>query len=1048
MGERSIAGFAGSLACVVLALATLPSVGFGQTGGLVAPPRNTSDITGILDQQKPDPSRVAKARADADASPPAGRNAGTLGEFYFGRCQARAATGRHREAIADCEKAVSLGGDYLHGVSRYQQLLSNQYRAIGEFRKSIEIDQQMARKFEEIERGKGRFFGINLRIAISYLNMGDLKQAERYVKNNQALLQESKSWRNPAAAMSRTAWESGVENGNARLFEARGRNREAELAYTRSAALLRDALVKSASWANPPPKGTMESTIDHLTAFAGRAKMKQGRLSEAEADIRRALLSRLKSVGKYHGETAFIVLTLAQVVSEQARYTEAERLSRTAVDIYRSLEYPADSPPLVSALNHLAGNLFAQTRWDEAGEIFATLDEATNTWDPARRDGIRLSWARIFTLYNTRKVPAGLELAQANAQRAKERFGVQHFNYAMAQAILGAGYVFARRDGEAAQVFKAAMPVLLVDSSHNDEDDATSAVAFDQRLSNVVEAYLTLLARTPDADGTVAAESFRLGELIRGRSVEKALSASSARAAARDPRLAEVVRKEQDLGKEIEAELGNLNNMLALPPEERDDKAVRELQAAVDKLRAARSAARRDVQKRFPAYADLVAPKPATIDEVRAALKEDEAFLSFYFGRRGSFVWAVPKQGPVAFARVQGNWKRFDQKVQRLREALDPKAATIDDIPPFDTALAYELYSSLLKPVEAGWKPAKNLIVVTHGALGLLPLSLLPTAPAESRPDAEQAFAGYRKVAWLARSHAVTVVPSAAALRTLRQLPAGPATREQLIGFGDPLFNAEQAAEAAAAVNDDLAEAATRGVPLRRRASPQTRGVDSAELGLLPRLPDTAEELKSIALALEADPAKVLHLGKDANEQAVRSIGLAKYRIIVFATHGLVPGDLNGLSQPALALSAPDVAGVPGDGLLTMEEIPALKLDADWVVLSACNTGAGAGAGAEAVSGLGRAFFYAGTRAILITNWPVHSASARELVSDLFRRQAADTGLTRAEALRQAMISVLDGPGFTDPAGKTVFTYAHPLFWAPYSIIGDGGGAMRKAAAR
>src|SRR5262249_1119564 len=223
---------------------------------------------------------------------------------------------------------------------------------------------------------------------------------------------------------------------------------------------------------------------------------------------------------------------------------------------------------------------------------------------------------------------------------------------------------------------------------------------------------------------------------------------------------------------------------------------------------------------------------------------------------------------------------------------------------------------------------------------------------------------------------------------------------------------------------------------------PQTRNVENADLRLLPRLPDTADELRSIALALEADPSKALNLGAAANEDTVRKAALSKFRIVVFATHGLVPGDLSGLSQPALALSAPSVSGVQGDGLLTMEEILALKLDADWVVLSACNTGAAAGIGAEAASGLARAFFYAGTRAVLVTNWSVHSASARELVTDLFRRQAVNSGISRSEALRQAAMAVMDGRGFTDADGKTVFTYAHPLFWAPYSIIGDGGGAL------
>jgi CHAT domain-containing protein len=376
----------------------------------------------------------------------------------------------------------------------------------------------------------------------------------------------------------------------------------------------------------------------------------------------------------------------------------------------------------------------------------------------------------------------------------------------------------------------------------------------------------------------------------------------------------------------------------------------------------------------------------------------------------------------------------------------------VSEIPPFDLALAYELYAALLKPVEAGWQGAKNLIVVTNGALGELPLGLLPTAPSRIDVNDKPLFAGYRNVPWLARSHAVTVVPSASALITLRRLPPGAPGRDKLIGFGDPYFNAQEAAEAeaeqaapptqvaSASTGDAGADAITRGVPLKLRASPHTEDVDTAELAMLPRLPDTRQELVSVAKALDVDPAKALYLGKAANEQNVETLDLAHYRIVAFATHGLVPGDIDGLTQPALALTAPDIAGVKGDGLLTMEKILALKLDADWVVLSACNTAAGAGAGAEAASGLGSAFFYAGTRALLVTNWSVQSASARELISDLFHRQSADPELSRGEALRQAMMRLLDGPGSVDGSGRSVFTYAHPLFWAPYSVIGDGGG--------
>ena len=147
---------------------------------------------------------------------------------------------------------------------------------------------------------------------------------------------------------------------------------------------------------------------------------------------------------------------------------------------------------------------------------------------------------------------------------------------------------------------------------------------------------------------------------------------------------------------------------------------------------------------------------------------------------------------------------------------------------------------------------------------------------------------------------------------------------------------------------------------------------------------------------MDADLTRDLFTGARATEQALKTLDLYGYKVLAFATHGLVPGDLDGLRQPALALTSPAIGNTEGDGLLTMGEILELRLDADWVVLSACNTGASDGAGAEAFSGLGRAFFYAGTRPILLSNWPVETTSARELTSDLFRRQASDDTATTA----------------------------------------------------
>ena len=172
----------------------------------------------------------------------------------------------------------------------------------------------------------------------------------------------------------------------------------------------------------------------------------------------------------------------------------------------------------------------------------------------------------------------------------------------------------------------------------------------------------------------------------------------------------------------------------------------------------------------------------------------------------------------------------------------------------------------------------------------------------------------------------------------------------------------------------------------------------------------------------------------------MKTLDLARYRIIAFATHGLVVGDLDGLTQPALALTAPEVAQVEGDGLLTLEEILALRLDADWVVLSACNTASGNGAGSEAISGLGRAFFYAGARSLLVSNWPVETTSARTLTTELFKRQQGEPRLTRAKALQQTMNALIDDGALVDPqTNRVIFSYAHPIFWAPFTLVGDGG---------
>jgi CHAT domain-containing protein len=1010
-----------------------------QTPAFVAPPRTISDVTAILDQEKPDASAIGKVRSDAAANPVSSSGRGELARFHYKRCVARGDLGDFRAATADCEKAVEYAEGFvdLLDLGRFRQQLAIQYAVSGDLKKALQVQLKSIQVFSA--QRQGFLFNTHTRIVAIYLQLGDFNKAELYVRKNQALIQTATGWRQYANPYRRAAWASEVEAATALLYDARGQYREAETSYRRGENLKREAIRLLHTYEGlPPPLDQLQEEIDFRIAAQGRMKARQGRIAEGEADTRRALLSRLKATGKYNLTTTKYIGFLANLLIEQGRFSEAEKLTREQIEIQQTLGVLTDSQVYADVLNQLASNLNLQNRWAEAAQVYSKLDEATNSWETARREALTLNTEHIVTLFNTNNLADGIAAAERLLARDKALYGEQHVNTALVRGLFAIGLARANRDGDALREFKLAIPILMAQSRETDDNDPTLKIARALRTQFIVEAYVSLLARMGPASGIdPAVEGFRLIDVIRGESVQRALTESGARASAKNPALAELVRKSQDLEKQIGAQLGLLNNVLTLPAEQRDANAVKALQADIDKLRAAREAAKKELAGKFRDYASLVEPAPPSGDDIRAVLRPDESFVSIYLGREASFVWAVPKNGRIAFATIPASAGEIDSTVTKLRQALEPNVAFVSQIPPFDVASAYELYAKILKPVEAGWRQSKTLIFATNGALGLLPLGLLPTEAADMKPDGDVRFSGYRNLAWLARTHAVTLVPSAAAFRTLRQLPLGSGKREHMIGFGDPIFSKEQIAGAAPKSEDT--RLGTRAIPLQRRAAPQTQGVNSAQLSLLPRLPDTADELKSIALAMQLDPTKVLNLGKAANEETVKKADLSKFRIIVFATHGLVPGELDGLHQPALALSAPEVAGVPGDGLLTMDEILALKLDADWVVLSACNTGTGVGAGAEAASGLGRAFFYAGTRAILVTNWSVHSQSARELVSDLFRRQAADSKLTRGEALRQAMMALLDGPGFTDADGKAVFTYAHPLFWAPYTIIGDGG---------
>ncbi|MFO1285876.1 MAG: CHAT domain-containing protein [Rubrivivax sp.] len=241
--------------------------------------------------------------------------------------------------------------------------------------------------------------------------------------------------------------------------------------------------------------------------------------------------------------------------------------------------------------------------------------------------------------------------------------------------------------------------------------------------------------------------------------------------------------------------------------------------------------------------------------------------------------------------------------------------------------------------------------------------------------------------------------------------------RSPFLGWGDPAFAGD--ASAASAVG--------RSLDFRRSA------IASIDYHAIPPLPDTRDELLAIAETLRADPQRDLLLGPRATRSSVvtasRSGELAERRVVAaFATHGLMAGDLPGLDQPALALAATgEEATDPLAPLLRLDDVLQLRLNADWVVLSACNTAAADGRAEEALSGLARGFFFAGARSLLVTHWAVETESARRLTTGTFAYHAAHPEAGKAESLRRAMLDLMNDP-----------RYRHPAYWAPFALVGDG----------
>ena len=547
------------------------------------------------------------------------------------------------------------------------------------------------------------------------------------------------------------------------------------------------------------------------------------------------------------------------------------------------------------------------------------------------------------------------------------------------------------------------------------------------------------LLQDPDTPGSLRAEAFEAAQWAIVSDAADALAKVSARFAEGDDALGRLADQRERLVQRRDALEREIESLYA-----QDTDAARErrriLNQGYERTLGELAAVDELIQTEFPAFSELTSPRALTVAETQALLNPDEALLLVFVNPEATYVWGVTSDR-VEWARAADlGEEALALSVETLRASLTTAGARADPtldpavfagrpVKAYDRREAHRLYQALIRPVEGAFAGRTTLITVVSGPLTTLPLAALVTAPPQGADTGPEALV---TTEWLIDRYALASLPSVSSLRALRchlatederhpgcpaRLTAGrgertAAARERLplIAFGAPVLTGTPMP-------------AARGAPDADGILGEGQLADVEKLRALPDLPGARAELTALG---QIYPKGVVRIGAAATETAVRKTDtdlLAEARFVVFSTHGLMAG--TSFAEPGLVLTPPEMATADDDGYLTASEAAQLRLNADFVVLSACNTAASDGRpGGEGLSGLARAFFYAGARSLLVSHWEVSDLATTALITCTFAGLDALSG-NRAMALQTAMRDV-----------RADRRWQHPAYWAAFTLVG------------
>ncbi|MGQ0559498.1 MAG: tetratricopeptide repeat protein [Sphingosinicella sp.] len=812
-------------------------------------------------------------------------------------------------------------------------------------------------------------------------------------------------------------------NNLASLYHDQGRFAEAEALYLRVLEVRERQLGRD--------NAASINSVNNLAVLY----RDQGRLAEAETFQRRALQASERVLGTDHPDTLRALSNLAALHQDQGRLAESRPLYVRAL-AQRERRLGRDHPETLASVINLASLHHALGQRTEAESLYRRALEASERTLGREHPRTLFAVNNLAVLYREQNRHAfALPLHRRALESSARVLGDDHpdtliraFNLLVSGLETGAGF-----DGLPA----ARLLVAGLRARRGTGQAARFAEAQQQREARSSASQYALAADAmwgnTDArsrDSRIA-EAFTILQDATAGDGSEAITRMAVRRQAQAAGLDELVRRRESLSREWVALVSQISSR-AEDSASATGEGGAALAARRDRIDREIEAIDQQLRRQFPDYFSLIRPDPLSVFATQALLRDDEALLLTIPSRFGTHV-VIVRRSQIGWHRSPWATSEIGARVQRLRVEAGARAQQqINAQRPvsFDRGAAYELYTQLIEPVAARLAGARRLYVVAGGSLAGMPFSLLVIEAPQGADDDPEAL---RATAWLADRYALSHLPTVQSLALLRAAAGRTAPADSFAGFGDPLLSGAGTQRGIRTANAlPSAEQVLQG------ARTENGLADVAALRRLARLPGTAVELAAMERLFGRSNSR-LFLAERATERAARTTDLTQTGVIAFATHGLVPNDPIEfrLAEPGLVLTPPAQASAEDDGFLAASEVTTLRLDADWVILSACNSATGDSATAG-VSQLARAFFYAGARNLLASHWPVaDDVAARLTVRTLALERGADgaRALTRAEALQQAMRELRMDRSQDD----TNASNAHPFFWAPFVLIGDGG---------